>query len=147
MFFLSSTASSSLKWWKRLLSPQGFLFHSCVKCLRPVMSGYITILIVLGKKWYEPTNPTRFMIWLFNFQHAKLSMLSIKWNWLTDTVECVMCHYYENGDFSDSCLQVWNSMQIFPPENTPAFLKNYIQDEKISAEPLFVILLSLIFEI
>lgn len=37
-------------------------------------------------------------------------------------------------------------MQIFPPENTPASLKNYIQDETISAESVFAILLSLIFE-
>lgn len=85
------------------------------------------------------------MIQLLNFQLKKLCILSIKW--LTDGVECVMCHYYENGDSQDSCLQVWNNTQIFPPENTPASLKNYIQDEKNSAKYVFEILLSWIFKI
>lgn len=37
-------------------------------------------------------------------------------------------------------------MQIFPLENTPASVKNYIQDKKISDECAFAILLSLIFK-
>lgn len=103
MYDLSSTVFSSQRGLKRFLSPKGSLFHPYVKCSRSVLSCYIILLlgnnftILVVQIWTMIwTMSTHFnqVLWhgylIFNLQ--KLSILSIKRDRLTNTVDSVMCH-------------------------------------------------------